>query len=215
MFRFALNFGFVDRPLVAAFFWSSITGEWATSLNLAIFFELFWLDLFPAGTFIPPQTLFSTFASMTLVYVLDLNLTEEIFLAMILTIPLALFGSWLEGRQRMWQNKSYNQLLKRVRRGYQNEFCPEKLISKSILQILIVNFIFAYLSIYALIFIYEKIAPIWPRNSFLAWPYLWIFASIGGILSLRIRRAYVVFFTGVLMAGVYLIFKDVGWLSVS
>ena len=152
---------------------------------------------------------------MTLVYVLDLNLTEDIFLAMILTIPLALFGSWLEGRQRMWQNKSYNQLLKRVRRGYQNEFYPEKLISKSILQILIVNFIFAYLSIHALIFIYEKIAPIWPRNSFLAWPYLWIFASIGGILSLRIRRAYVVFFTGVLMAGVYLIFKDVGWLSVS
>ena len=215
MFRFALNFGFVDRPLVAAFFWSSITGEWATSLNVAIFFELFWLDLFPAGTFIPPQALFSTFASMTLVYVLDLNLTEDIFLAMILTIPLALFGSWLEGRQRMWQNKSYNQLLKRVRRGYRNGFYSEKLISKSILQILIVNFIFAYLSIHALIFIYEKIAPIWPRNSFLAWPYLWIFASIGGILSLRIRRAYAVFLAGVLMAGVYLIFKEAGWMSVS
>ncbi|MBT8763409.1 hypothetical protein KFV02_05635 [Desulfohalobiaceae bacterium Ax17] len=210
MFRFALNFGFVDRPLVAALFWSYITGEWSVSLNLAIFFELFWLDLFPAGTFIPPQSLFSTFASITLIHILNLNLIEEIFFAMILTIPLALFGSWLEGRQREWQNKSYNQLLKRCRRGYQNEnkFCPGKLISGSILQILTINIVFAYLSIHFLIFIYEKIAPILPRNSFLAWPYLWIFASIGGILSLRIRRAYAVFFTGVLTAGAYLIFKS-------
>ena len=214
MFRFSLNSGFVERPLVAAFFWSFVTGEWTVNFNVAIFFELFWLDLFPAGTFIPPHALYSTFASMAMVYILDLHLTEEVFLAIILTIPLALFGSWLEGQQRIWQNKSYNELLKRVRRGYQNGFYPERLILKSIFQILMVNFLFAYFSLHALIFIYEKIAPISPRSTFLAWPYLWIFASIGGILSLRISRAYAVFFTGVFMAGVYLILKDVGWLNI-
>ena len=57
LIRFAFNLGFVHRPLFAAALWALFTWQIQPALGAGIFFELLWLDLFPAGTFIPPQSL--------------------------------------------------------------------------------------------------------------------------------------------------------------
>lgn len=56
--RVAVDLGFVHRPIFAALLWAGLTFSLQPAMSAGIFFELLWLDLFPAGTFIPPHALF-------------------------------------------------------------------------------------------------------------------------------------------------------------
>ncbi|MFW6005353.1 MAG: hypothetical protein ACOCPN_02640, partial [Desulfonatronovibrionaceae bacterium] len=52
--RFSVQTGILDRPLVAGFLIYLVTGEMFPAMYVAVFFELLWIDIIPAGTFIPP-----------------------------------------------------------------------------------------------------------------------------------------------------------------
>lgn len=209
LFRYSINIGFIERPLVQGVIWGAITGQPMIGFNIGVFFELLWLDLFPAGTFIPPQSVFAVFASTVLVRSLSTVRPEEVFLIMLVCIPFAFLGSWFENRQREWQNKNYNLLL-RWASNKQGHSHPQKMVLTSISQQFILNFVFGAATLYLLLFAGQKLLPYLPAAEFFTWPMAWLAAAIGGIMSLRLRRAYALFFCGLAgAAGV----MCAGWLN--
>ncbi len=210
LFRFAVNVGFIERPIVQGAIWGTITGQPELGLKIGFFFELLWLDLFPAGTFIPPQSIFSVFSSVLLVHLLLLSTPSEIFLVMMSTIPFAFMGAWLENRQREWQNKNYNLLLRWASKK-QTHAGPKKMIGISLLQQLALNTTFGGVGLYVLYLFWNTLSPHIPQNTFLSWPVAWLLAGIGGMMALRIRRAYLLFLGMVAGAGGLLL---VSWLGV-
>ncbi|GAU09004.1 PTS sugar transporter subunit IIC [Desulfoplanes formicivorans] len=197
LFRFCVSVQLLSRPLVAGACWSLVTGSWSTGLGVAFFFELLWLDCIPVGTFIPPASLFSTIASLTLVHVLGLQHPSEIFMVLVATTPFASFMSWLEARQRMWQNREFNLLVVATRRGNASLFAPEKFIRKGIVHTFLIQAV-ACLGILALLHVllgyaleHVHIVP------WVSWPILWLIASLGGVIAMRFRNAHLYMLGGI------------------
>ncbi|PKN31367.1 MAG: hypothetical protein CVU63_24290, partial [Deltaproteobacteria bacterium HGW-Deltaproteobacteria-20] len=65
-------------------------------MSAGIFFELLWLDLFPAGTYIPPQALLSLIATLTILACLPDADMRSTVLVVIATLPLAYLGAWID-----------------------------------------------------------------------------------------------------------------------
>jgi len=177
------------------------------AIFLAVFYELFWLDLFPAGTYMPPNALFP------MLCVLSLSLSQlnhdciTLFLPIILTLPLASFGSYLEKRQREWQVASYNRLILAFRAGSNLEKATGRSIFASLAQLFALNCaafcIISSLVLFGVSFLTDQMGQslLYPDAS---WPLLWTIGAVGGLLSLRIRRNYVIFALGSI--GIGLIF---------
>jgi len=154
-----------------------------------LFFELFWLDIIPVGTFIPPLSLFSTLASLLLIHVLGVYHPAKIALVMFATVPFASLGAWVEAKQRSWQNREFNMLVISTRRGHANAFAPGKFIHKGIMHTFFLQAFFCCVSLFFLFGILKTILPLVHPYPWISWPVLWLLASMGGVLSLRFRRA--------------------------
>lgn len=106
---------------------------------------------------------------------------------------MALIARELEAYQRRLQNGSYNALLRWARSSSSTEHLPEKLIHLSLLQQLVMNFILFSFGLMALIGCYTILQDHLPADYLVfpfSWGWLWILAAVGGLLSLRIRKAY-------------------------
>ncbi|MFP4479596.1 MAG: PTS sugar transporter subunit IIC [Desulfohalobiaceae bacterium] len=188
--RFAFNPGFWDLPLAVGLFFGYISGDWATSLGVAIFFELFWLDAFPAGTYVPPHRILATFLSLTLALALEFQDPGQIILLLLPSVLLAKLGSKLEIWQRMQQNASYNQLLQWARQE-SDRFQPEILVKKGLLQLAVANALLYVLSFLACYYLLQMALGFWTLElQGLAWEQIWSLGLLGPILSLRNKRAY-------------------------
>lgn len=102
-------------------------------MPVAIFYEILWLDLFPAGTYVPPNGTLSVFLVLALAYVLDnageytlvsqASLAESpenfasflspatLFVPLVLAMPAAKCASRLESYVRHLSDTRYDQLL--------------------------------------------------------------------------------------------------------
>lgn len=189
--------GFVERPLVLGFAWWIYTGDVAPALPLALFFELFWLDLYPIGSFIPPMAAFP--------YLLLMGLSRHfgwggdpasIAFPLAVTLPLAYAIPRLEIWQRDTQ-KSASALL--VKQAQQQEVLfklTQTLIRRSVLQQLCLGLaLFWGLSLaVAFAFSYaisQGSASFIPLD--VDWSVLYAIAAIGAVVALRVKRAYLVF----------------------
>ncbi|NCC23965.1 MAG: hypothetical protein EOM25_02005 [Deltaproteobacteria bacterium] len=188
-----MSVGFLSRPLVSALLWAAMTGDMVTPILVAVFFELFWLDLIPVGTFIPPMASYASLASIVTVERLGQLQVMQIAAIMAASALLAMIGAWLESRQRVRQNISFNTLLAWSRRGMTERYRPERLVLKSILQQLAMHGAFFFVSVWALITFGGMAVALVPDMEWMNWNVLWLFASLGGLLSLRIAKAYAVF----------------------
>ncbi len=169
------------------------SGNWEVSLGVAVFYELFWLDLIPAGSYIPPNSSISTLIALGLVNYFGLSLPSQLVWPLLMSIPMALISREMEAYQRRIQNGSYNALLRWARSTNTNEHLPEKLIYFSLLQQLVMNFVLFSFGLLALIGCYTILQEQLPPNYLVfpfSWGWLWILAAVGGMLSLRIRPAY-------------------------
>ena len=194
VFRFSFYAGFVERPVSIALIWGLFTGEWALSLALGVFFELFWMDLIGGGTYLPPN------ANLPLLFCLFLsaafsgqgvNIPEPPLVFIVLSIPLAFAGTALEQRQRQ------NQI------AIHELFVEELQMDKAISTGLVLRSIAGLWLKSALLFVLVGVAGYWlfdlvisthgamPGPKKLDWAELWLTASLGGLLSLRTRRAVV------------------------
>jgi PTS system mannose-specific IIC component len=204
--RFGLNLGFLDRPLVIGMLWAAMTGQWDTALPVAIFFELFFLDLFPIGTYIPPHGPFALLTTLILVNVFELVQPPLIFLAMLLCMPSAFLGSRLEHLQRQRQNTVYTLMLQSTRAGHKQPVFPEKLAKASLLQSSLFGLV-AFTVVTALLLPLADWLLQMVRGRVLmlpvTWPTVWMLGTIGALLSLRSRRVYAVLLAMVFFVGGY------------
>lgn len=194
--RFCINLGFVERPLFVGFIWGLVSGDIKTAVSLAIFYELFWLDLFPAGTYIPPNALFPMLSMAALAgFWGDTDITV-LFVPIILTLPLASLGASLERRHRELQASGYERLLQHFQTGRSLEDAARLSIGASLAQIFCLNFSTFFCATSLILFIAGWIAPISEPPFFFtqaSWPLLWAFGGIGSVLALRIRRGFIAF----------------------
>lgn len=171
----------------------------ALALSLAVFYELFWLDLFPAGTYMPPNPLFPMLCVLTLSKSLAEPGIATLFLPVAVTLPLASLGSFIERRQREWQVAGYNRVALSLRAGGDIGQAAARSVSASLAQLFAFNavafFVVADLVLAAasLPAVRAGLSPVWPGVS---WPLLWAIGAVGGMLSLRIRRNYILFIVG-------------------
>ncbi|MFO7597880.1 MAG: PTS sugar transporter subunit IIC [Desulfocurvibacter africanus] len=193
LFRFQLNIGLLERPLAIGLVWGLLFGDLATAISISLFFELFWMDLIPAGTFIPPQMAASTLAALTLVEVYHFTAPPLAVLAIIVCLPLAWLGTRIEAMERERQNKSYNELL-RSSRGGMEAFSPGELVRKGFVRMAVINWLFFLASSITLVWIAGSVLPFLQRYVVLLpvkWWHVWFGASLGGLLSIRFRPGYI------------------------
>ena len=195
--------GLVERPLVIGLFWSLFTGETELAMGVSVFFELFWLDAIPAGTYIPPLLGASTFAALALTSWFGLTTPSQALLPILLAMPLAFLGVRVEGWLRHWHNRHYNRLLNWSRSGADGE-APEGLVLRSVAGNLLACWAFGVVSMLALAVVLAGVLRIlpgaWLSALELSWPMLWLSASLGGLLALRLRRAYALLAVGCAVA---------------
>lgn len=195
LLRFSLNIGFFERPLAIGALWGLLTGEWGLAASLAIFFELLWLDLFPAGTYIPPNAGASMLLTLGVARYFGIDQASLLAVPMVISLPASMLSSKMEYLQRHMQNKSYNRILQWARMPRSaNE--PGNVIAFSLLQQALFHAMFFSVALLVLIgtikVMYWYIGHL-PSIARVTWLHLWFFAAIGGVLSLRVRAAYLVF----------------------
>jgi PTS system mannose-specific IIC component len=184
------------------FVWGLITGDWASSLGICLFFELLWLDIFPAGTIIPPHSLAPALASLAVVNHFGLQQPSLAAVAMLAALPLGRAFAVIERYHRQYENLAFERLMLWARRGSCGPG-PASLTRRSILVMLPVNAVAFALALSALLVVTHlllpRLAPLIGQAP-LKWPHLWVVASIGAVLSLRHRPAYAVLLGGVALA---------------
>lgn len=210
--RYSVNVGFIERPFIAGAIWGAVTGDFATTLSLALFYELFWLDLFPAGTYMPPNQLFPMMCVFSAMAPLTAHTEATLFLPVVLTLPLAFVGALLEKQQREWQVSSYNLMILSLRAGENMGKIATKSVIISLAQLFAINFAGFFLVAFLVTLLFDQLA----ANGFslafphASWPLLWTIGCVGGLLGLRIRRNYMLFAAG--CAGVALLLAAQSWL---
>ena len=188
--------GFVERPLVIGFAWWLCTGEFSPALPLAIFFELFWLDLFPIGGYIPPMGSFPYLVLLLLSAQFGWTKPAVLAFPLAATLPLAYLIPYCESRQRDYQKHASSRMIRQARKSMPMEGAPARQILASALQqffIAAIIFILVYLVCYYIVSsgILKSEPGIVPLD--VDWPVLYSIAAIGSLLSLRIKRVYIVF----------------------
>ncbi len=196
---------------MVGFFWGAATGEFTTSLYIAIFFELFWLDLIPAGTYIPPQLTAATFSALTLTTYFGLEQPSRIMPVLFASMPLAWIGTKVEGWLREREQGSYNSLLNWVRNPG-TVHLPGVLILRSMTRSLFMSWISFLAAVLVLKQGFEIIFTLYPAifsRLGVTWAYLWVAASLGGLMALRLKRAYVVLATGIILFSLFLLWPSI------
>ncbi|WP_284692240.1 PTS sugar transporter subunit IIC [Desulfobaculum bizertense] len=184
--------GLLERPMVQGLVWGLIFGDLHLALSVSAVFELFWLDLIPAGTFIPPNTAISNLAALSTIYFLGLTSPDQAVVPIIVAMPLSWVVARLEHVQRYWQNSSYNALLRDVKSA-SKKYSPARFVRKSIIQSVALYFVIFEACAIGLIVIMSLLRlhgfHVLPQHQ-LGWGHLWMAASFGPLLSLRLTRAY-------------------------
>lgn len=169
-----------------------MTWQWWPALGAGIFFELLWLDAFPAGTYIPPHGLAALCTSLIVLHGLgmpSMRMTTLIFVASCLA---AYGGAWLEQAYRTRQNRSYTALLRWNRKGSRSATSPTVLTLLSLTEQFFLSALLLFVTAACMLY-GAKILPAWITQGYEpSWALLWILASTGAVLSLRIPKAYIV-----------------------
>jgi len=201
------NFGFVERPIVLGIAWWLCTGDLVPALPLALFFELFWLDLFPIGSYIPPMAGFPYLILLSLSNTLGWTQPVTIAFPLAMTLPLAYAIPYVEQRQRNIQKQASTRLITHANEPGSLDGLPGRLLIRSVCQQL-VSGLFIFVAAYGIIrFFFSFEATRNNTSSFISldvdWSILYAIAAIGALLSLRIKLAYTVF--SLCMAGLLIL----------
>lgn len=182
------------------------------ALGVAVFFELLWLDLFPAGTYIPPHLSAATCAALGLVAALDLSSPETAAPILLLCMPLGPLGAKLESRLRALNDRHFDSLV-RASNSISARFVPVRVLWRSLavsLSIMLAAFCVALGILFA---VTPDVLLLWNGLSLgkgIGWPLIWLAGSIGGVLAIRWKRAY-----GLLTAAAILLALNGAFVSVA
>ena len=194
--RTVCNIGFIERPLVIGFAWWFCTGEYSPAVPLALFFELFWLDLFHIGGYIPPMGAFPYLVLLSLSARFAWVSPAALAFPLAAMLPLAYIVPYCESWQRDYQKGASTLLIRQARRNTPLGALPARRVAFSILQqIAIALSLFVFVA--SLIWYIFSLETLDKKTGFIPlavdWSVLYAIAAIGSLLSLRIKRAYIVF----------------------
>jgi PTS system mannose-specific IIC component len=162
-------------------------------LPLALFFELFWLDFIPIGSYIPPMPSFPYIILLSLSGVMGWKEPTALAFPLAVTMPLAYVIPFLEHRQRNLQKNASTKLITLAEGPQPLNSFPGRLVARSFLQQAgggLLVFLLVYVLVYY-IFSFDHDNGFIPLD--VDWSILYAIAAIGALLSLRIKRAYSVF----------------------
>lgn len=199
--RFSCYIGLLDRPLFVAGLWGFCTGDWALAIPLGIFFELFFMDLLGAGTYIPPSGVFSLLLCLFLADSFALNPQAVPILLVMVTLPLAGLGARLE------------QWFRQRRVKLHNFFVEDEQMERPVSLLSIVASVSELWAGQVLLFVLTGLGLFWLGQGLLAacnffslpfslhsasawpvtWPLLWLVGALGGVLCLRVKNAFISF----------------------
>lgn len=185
-----------------AFFWGLITGDWTQSLGVGIFFELLWLDIFPAGTIIPPNSLAPAISSLCVMHVLGISTPAMAVVILLGSLLLGRLFAQLERYHRQYMNEGFNKLMLWTKHPERPKG-PVALTRSSVIAMVLVNAVAFALAVTGLLALMHVILPLVSPSLAglpLTWTHLWVVGSIGAVLSLRHRPAYAVLLGGVALA---------------
>lgn len=174
---------------------------------IGVFFELFWLDTFPAGTYIPPQQTFAAFFCIIVADQLALSAPTTILPLLLLVLPLTSLMNQLEVWFRKRENLNYKKIILQVKnKGV--PFRPETLVQGSILKTAGLNALACALCLGASLPAMGLILNVWPQTlPGLTWGHLLTGALAAGFLSLRSKRVYGFAICGVVCLAILLLFQ--------
>ena len=190
--RIVFTVGIIERPLVVALVAGWLTGRWDVALPLAIFLELFWLDIIRLGTIAPPSGSISFFLLLPTVLLLDIEAPRQLPLPLMLCVPCAYAVSRLERALRGKANEDI---------GPVTRWCagaggtsPQRVVWRSVTRQIVGNgllFILCFYPIYGLLALMQHHVGL-PEAPGLSWNVLYGVGLMGAVLALRTRRAYAV-----------------------
>lgn len=192
-----------------------IINDFSAVLPLAIFFELFWLDLFPIGGYLPPNALFPYLMMLAICAFFSWDVAPtgispgQLVVPLVLSLPFAyispLLEAWLRKQRVPWNS----QVIKKARAEGPMGPIAGSVIWQSIgLSVALELFLWIASTVILggaifLIFRWRLV----PHMDIDWWP-IYLVASVGGVLSLRIRRAYVFFICSMLiLMGIMLYYR--------
>jgi len=203
LFRFSVSLGLIERPLVVGLLWGLFMGDMETSLYVAIFYELLWLDFIPVGTFIPPHMTAATLTALTLNSYFGLNSLPLVSLSLAAGLPMAWLGARLERTMRDRLNRSYGGVLQWVRKPTDTGV-PGRLLMGTLASKILVNWFFFLAGAGGLALLVnlglQHYGPAL-ASVHITWNQLLIAASVGGLLALRLRSLYFSVAAGAVILG--------------
>lgn len=207
VFRYSICVSILDRPLIIGVLWSTFTGEWGMTMPLALFFELFWLDLMYVGTYIPPFSSMSLLMCVLLVDYFNITDVRQIPLPLLLSLPWALTGAAAERWMRQRQSMLYFNLVERGE-ALRRFTTPGRIFAKCVLKLMALQAV-VFAGCYTIVENLGQLAVHWlglPEFSWLNWGLVWTLgAAMGAFMALRTRRAYFVFAGAIVCAVAYLL----------
>jgi len=180
---------------VLGLLWGLITGDLTQAVSVALVFELLWLDLIPAGTFIPPNPAAGTLAALALMSAFGLSGASGAVFPILIGLPLSWMAAGLERLHRAHQNAAFDTLQHWLTPERQGDYDPGRLVRRALAQSVAAHFLFFLVALggaMALVAVLLGQRLMQPAPGLFSWGQLWLGASLGGLMSLRVPRAYAV-----------------------
>jgi PTS system mannose-specific IIC component len=161
-----------------------------------------WLDIFPAGTIIPPQSLAPTFLCLAAMRHFGITEPSLAALPVVMALPFGRVFSHLERQHRQFCNEGFTRLGRWVK-GNGSSSGPGAFTRRAMLTMLPVNLTAFAIALTALLGVMNVALPALEpslRGIGLTWPHMWVVGSMGAVLSLRHRPAYALLAAGAVLA---------------
>ena len=193
--RFSVSLGLLERPLVIAFFWGLFTGEFSTAFALGICCELFLIDDLNVGTRIPTSGTLPLLLSLVLINFSELGFFSEepqyFAPVLVCAMPFALLGRQAELFVRTLQVREHTLFVEK-RRGAAIPGYIFFIILGRLLAIQTLVFCLSFAILGGIFLGFKRITGELPVLPGINWYILWAISAIGGYISLRTKRAYLV-----------------------
>ncbi len=165
---------------------------------MAIFFELYWLDILPMGIAIPPLSSLAFLLSVGVAVCFNISTPDYLVLPMVLAMAFAYLGSLVEYRSRVRFNARMEELEHWSAEGNPTHDITAKIAVKALMANFVSKFALFCISfaiITVILKILQNVYGTLPRLEGLNWHVLLIIAAIGGLLALRVKHAFLSFLT--------------------
>lgn len=179
-----------------------LTDDWLLALPLGITLELLWLDIVPLGNVVPPQGTLSYLLLFPLARLYGWSAPGPLLLPILLAVLAAYGAALLERSQRVFLNglmppvEQYCLTGRGLSPGY--ALLLGALLRAGLQWVIYMTCFIALAIVFDGLDSHRR----GPLLLIITWPMMYATAMLGGILSLRIRRAYAVLVVTLLLGAV-------------